>query len=243
MEGKCQDNRAWGPALGELTTAYNPCLVPWSDPDPDPHPCHRLPGAQQGALGPQTRPASDHADRLHCLDDGAGLLVWTDGKLPCGEKGEGETPALKHATPGAGQDGGRASREKPEDEPFVPTADGAGVGGGPGDPDVLWLDASAYWVSGKQSRSVGCQSATPGVTDSPPRRPRKPVPQQGSPTQTAADPAFSKPTGAGHSNPNHLCPGRPAARSGPGTQWCRQSSCFPGTGTSSLQQGTWDGCL
>lgn len=40
-----------------------------------------------------------------------------------------------------------------------------------------------------------------------------------------------------------LCPGKPAVHLGPGTQWCLQSSCFPGTGTSSLQQETWDGCL
>lgn len=100
VEGRCQDNQARAPDLGELTTASICALTLTRDI------C--LLGAQRRALGPHTGASCNHADRLRRLDDGVGFLVWTDGKLSWGEEkveGDGETPALKQAVLGAGRAG------------------------------------------------------------------------------------------------------------------------------------------
>lgn len=97
-----------------------------------------------------------------------------------------------------------------------------------------------------QTKPICGQPVTPVLAYFPPIQPGKLRPQRGDCLPNKGHPAqpFTVPAGVSrHSSPNHLCPGRPAARSGPGTQWCLQSSCFPGTETSSLQQETWDGCL
>lgn len=101
----------------------------------------------------------------------------------------------------------------------------------------------------------GSQFATPVLTNlfllqlgklRPQRRGILPNQNHSSRQQESQDlrPAFTAPAGSsGNSNPLHLCPGRPAARSGPGSRWCLRSSGFPRTGTSSLQRETWDGCF
>ena len=164
--------------------------------------------------------------------------------------------------PGAGRrwEGGATGQGECRGEPLTPTADGTGgqrggwgAGRAPARSFHLFSDKPS-WSGGHiwPPRAARVQALCWPISLLYGRINRGPREETACPTRVthpdsgrigALHPTFTAPAGPRDSNPNHLCPGRPAARSGPGTQWCPQSSCFPGTGTSCPQQETWDGCL